>query len=526
MKKYLKNIRIEIILEILFSAVESLSMAGIAYIPKIFFDSFGGKNSGQLAAEIILAYCILYGISVAASYLSMLVIWRYAVKFENQVKNDYFRALIRIDDKEFKKRTTSEYISIQSNDIMQIEQDYLTPMITAVDEIIKVIIYGIIMFLGIDARIAAVVLATSLFAAVLPKVTGKFTSNKRLKFVSQLEFYTETISDFLNGFRCIDLRTRNHIEKRHMEELNRTTSARYSYGKSKTISLSLNTLARTFTEIIGISMVVILLCRKEITIGTGVAVFGFISSFADPLEEMFYCFTTMETVKGVKDKVFSILSKDNYDRKNVKKKFNSSLVMNNVSAHSGEFYLKNISCIFEKGKHYAITGCSGSGKSTLLNTLTGYIGRDSGTITIDGEDIDNFDLSQIINFIPQKCHIFNGNFVDNVTMFGSYKDISQKVMDEIHISGHIKNAVEKQIDSKNLSGGEKQIVSYLRARNSDTPILIMDEPFSAVDKAQRKLLIEDIPRMDKTVIMITHDTDDAEKYFDDVIKIKDGKISN
>jgi ABC-type proline/glycine betaine transport system ATPase subunit len=77
-----------------------------------------------------------------------------------------------------------------------------------------------------------------------------------------------------------------------------------------------------------------------------------------------------------------------------------------------------------------------------------------------------------------------------------------------------------------LSGGEQQIVAYIRARNSDTPILIMDEPFSAVDKHSKQLLMEDIASLtNKTVIMITHDIDESLNYFDKIIKMDNGHIS-
>lgn len=85
-------------------------------------------------------------VSVVACYFGMKFTWRYAVKFENSVKKDYFNAIIQYDNITFYQRNVSDYISIQSNDIMQIEQDYLTPLISAINQIIKVIIFGLVMF--------------------------------------------------------------------------------------------------------------------------------------------------------------------------------------------------------------------------------------------------------------------------------------------------------------------------------------------------------------------------------------------
>ena len=92
-----------------------------------------------------------------------------------------------------------------------------------------------------------------------------------------------------------------------------------------------------------------------------VQITGFIESFIEPLEETLYCFTTMETVKDVKDKVFKLLSSKTYAKK-VKKYFQSNMELKNVCVHNGDFNLKNISLSFEKNKHYAIIGSNGSGK--------------------------------------------------------------------------------------------------------------------------------------------------------------------
>ncbi|HAK42935.1 MAG TPA: hypothetical protein DCM59_09895 [Clostridium sp.] len=187
---------------------------------------------------------------------------------------------------------------------MQIEQDYLTPLISAINQIIKVIIFGLVMFLGIDWRIASIVFISSIITVILPKYTGKSTSLKRFTFVENLGKYTDIIYDFFTGFRQINSRTAKQIINNHNDELNNVSSSRYNYGKSKSISLSVNRAARTMVEILGFITVVVLFDQGKVSIGTGVATLGFINSFIGPLEETLYRFTTMETVKDVKNKVF------------------------------------------------------------------------------------------------------------------------------------------------------------------------------------------------------------------------------
>lgn len=146
MKKYIKKIKLEIFLHILCSAIESLALAGLAYLPKVLFDSLAASTNNRLIFVIITEFCILSLVLVVACYLGMKFPWRYAAKFENSVKKDYFNDIIQYDNITFYQRNVSDYISIQSNDIMQIEQDYLTPLIGVINQIIKVIILGLVMF--------------------------------------------------------------------------------------------------------------------------------------------------------------------------------------------------------------------------------------------------------------------------------------------------------------------------------------------------------------------------------------------
>lgn len=506
-------------------AIESLATAMLAYLPKKIFDSLLVKTNVEYILLIIGEFCLCSLICILAGYLSMIFNWKLSVIFENRIKKDFFISLIKKDDIDFYKKDVSEYVSIQANDIMQIEQDYLTPLIASVNQIIKVIILAVVMFFGINHMLAIIIFAGSLFTAILPKYTGKDASSKRLTFVNNLSKYTDMIYDFLNGFRFCNSRTFEKITGKHHSLLDETSHSRYKYGKAKSLSLVINYSARVGIQLLGIISIILLLVNHKISIGSAVATFGFIDSFVDPLEEILYDFTTMETVRDVKNKVFSMLQYEKEDDKLIKKKFDTKIEIKNLTVNRDTFKLNNISLEFEKNKHYAIIGSNGSGKSTFLNTIMGYVSIDSGDILIDSKDISKYDLSWIIFYLVQKSHIFSSDYFDNVTMFKAYDDNSLNVLHEIGISEDIISKIQNKETSTLLSGGEQQIISYLRARNSKTPILIMDEPFSAVDKHSKELLLKDISRLkDKTIIMITHDINEALNQFDRVFKFNNGSV--
>ncbi|EGV09833.1 ABC transporter, ATP-binding protein [Parvimonas sp. oral taxon 393 str. F0440] len=126
----------------------------------------------------------------------------------------------------------------------------------------------------------------------------------------------------------------------------------------------------------------------------------------------------------------------------------------------------------------------------------------------------------MIMYLTQKSHIFSENFWDNVSIFDSF-DKTILEMDNRYIP---RNKVDILLKSKNnneLSGGEKQLVNYLRAILSGKEILLLDEPFSAMDKNMEKYVCSKLLEMeDKTIIMITHNVEkDFLDNFDDIIYI-------
>lgn len=121
-------------------------------------------------------------------------------------------------------------------------------------------------------------------------------------------------------------------------------------------------------------------------------------------------------------------------------------------------------------------------------------------------------------YLTQKSHIFSENFWDNVSIFDSFnKDVLEN--DNKYIPS---NKVDTLLNSENnneLSGGEKQVVNYLRAVISARDILLLDEPFSAMDKVMEDYVCNKLLEMkDKTIIMITHNVEkDFLDKFDEVI---------
>ena len=200
--------------------------------------------------------------------------------------------------------------------------------------------------------------------------------------------------------------------------------------------------------------------------------------------------------------------------------------------------VNNASFTVDEGEFFVIMGLSGSGKSTLIRCLNLLNRPTAGEILIDGEDIVKYDRQQLREFRQNKVAMVFQNFglFTHRTVLGNVeygleirnidKDKRKQIALEALESVGLKGWEDKM--PTELSGGMQQRVGLARALANNPDILLMDEPFSALDPLIRRdmqvELLEIQSKLKKTIIFITHDINEAFKLGDRVAVMKDGKI--
>lgn len=213
------------------------------------------------------------------------------------------------------------------------------------------------------------------------------------------------------------------------------------------------------------------------------------------------------------------------------------IVFHDVSfAYEGKTnILNNISFVINPGEICALVGKSGEGKSTIAKLLCGLYSPQSGMITIDGINIQEYNLIQLrkqIGIVQQESIMFNASIRYNVS-FSNNKNNDQKIIDvlkKVNLYEYVKN-LEKGLDTivekegTNLSGGQKQRLALARAFFKESKILILDESTSALDIETENAVIEKWDEMfrGKTVIIISHQTSTI-KNADKIISLQKGEI--
>lgn len=207
--------------------------------------------------------------------------------------------------------------------------------------------------------------------------------------------------------------------------------------------------------------------------------------------------------------------------------------LKNINKTFGDFKASdNVNFGIEKGKLIGLLGPSGSGKTTILRMIAGLENPDSGEIIIDGKIVNNIPASKRgIGFVFQNYALFRYMTVYDNIAFGlkvqkaDKKYIKERVNELIKLIGL--EGLGKRYPSQ-LSGGQRQRVAFARALAPNPQLLLLDEPFAAIDaKVRQELrswLKEMIEKLGVTSIFVTHDQDEAIEVADEIIITNHGKI--
>lgn len=188
----------------------------------------------------------------------------------------------------------------------------------------------------------------------------------------------------------------------------------------------------------------------------------------------------------------------------------------------------SINVSFSSRSKTCLFGKVGSGKTTLINLIMAYRVVDSGKILFDGRELSCEDTRANISYVKQNHRLFDRTLLDNIT-YGCREDVSKEKVEAILDRYRLKTAFgSHSLDDKigkngcHLSGGQRQIVALLRAVIRNRPIVILDEPTSAMDEEMRNIVLDFCKSAfaEKTVIFITHDSYIRMNYgFDRVLDV-------
>lgn len=266
-----------------------------------------------------------------------------------------------------------------------------------------------------------------------------------------------------------------------------------------------------------------------------------ISQLYRPIRQLADKFNILQRGAVRAERVFELLDRElehtDNDEKLQDVSFRKDIYFKEVcfSYNKKEQVLKGLSLIIEQGKTYAIVGSTGSGKTTIINLLCGFYEIDRGELLIGNvpvEKISNRVLNSKIGVVLQDVFLFSGTIRENIIL--NDKEIDQSIIEGAAKQVGIHDFVEKLPNAyeyiigergQDLSTGQRQLISFLRAYINQPDILVLDEATSSVDSESEQLIQSAIEKItaDRTSIIIAHRLSTVKKA-DEIIVMDRGEL--
>ncbi|MFJ8262628.1 ABC transporter ATP-binding protein [Rummeliibacillus sp. NPDC094406] len=206
------------------------------------------------------------------------------------------------------------------------------------------------------------------------------------------------------------------------------------------------------------------------------------------------------------------------------------------SYKDGTLAVNSLNLEIQKGEFFVIIGPSGCGKTTTLKMINRLIPLSDGTISINGKKISEYDINELrwnIGYVLQQIALFpHMTIEENISIVPELKKwnrekTQQRAKELLDMVGLEPDTYLNRTPSE-LSGGQQQRIGVIRALAADPDIVLMDEPFSALDPISREKLQDDLLKLQKnlkkTIVFVTHDMQEALKLADRICVMKDGEI--
>ena len=455
-----------------------------------------------------------------------------------QIRSDVFRGTINHNIEDFEKKNTADYISVVTNDVKMLEDNFLLPLFEVVQYTV-IFISSFVLMIYFDIIVTLCVIVAIAVMFLMPSLLGGTLEKRQNKFSSKLADFTANLKDILSGFEIIKSYSMSKTVIQRFDKANtETIKSKYSVDRLLALNEGLSAFLALMVQIVVLFLSAYFIIAGRITVGTLLGMVQVSSNLANPLIMIFTNIPKMKSVHPIAEKL-EIISKHSIF---LSQKESIATYQSHINAKDLSFsydgttdILSGIDCLIEKGKKYVIVGKSGCGKSTLIKLLSGYYSTYKGEILYDDTEfhmLDKDSVVQLSSIIHQNIYMFDETIYDNICLHEHYPEEQvEKVIADSGLTEFISElptGLQYRVgeNGTNLSGGQKQRIAVARALIRNKPILILDEGTSAIDMQTAYDIENRLLKMENlTLITITHHLEQnlLDKY-DEIFYMENGHI--
>ena len=520
----------------IFNILVPLTNIAFAYSIKIIIDSGMSQNREALTQAILIGAIVIF-IYASLNFISLRLRNKLVRQIMSRYKNKVFKSILDRDYREFSKEKSGKFISILTENMKKIEQDYLHQYFNISKNISLMIFSLVAMFIG-NWFLTLLVIIASIIPMMISGFIGQKSASLQNSSMIADQKYLAKVKDILAGFLVIkSFNVKEAIGQDYKNESEKLDEIYFIKGKFDVLSNVISQLSGMIVFLVAFGGGMYLVFGGHTTIGSVTAIVQLVNFVVMPLNEIGMGMSKFREGQATLNS-FEVKDVIELQTGKTKEYFDDVISFSNVDffyPNAEKKIFNNLSLQIKKGEKIAIVGMSGSGKSTLLNLLLRFYDVTSGCISIDNQDLQAISAESLYNLmtiVQQDVYIFDDTLRANITLnqFFTDEEIRQAVQQSGLESYVLDNESGLQAlcgeNGSNLSGGQKQRVSIARALIRKTPILLLDEATSSLDNqvtTEIESSILDIQNL--TALVVTHKlNENILKRYDRILFMKAGVI--
>ena len=536
MKQLIKNHQKAFYAFMIFNILVPLTNIAFAYSIKIIIDSGMSQNREALTQAILIGAIVIF-IYASLNFISLRLRNKLVRQIMSRYKNKVFKSILDRDYREFSKEKSGKFISILTENMKKIEQDYLHQYFNISKNISLMIFSLVAMFIG-NWFLTLLVIIASIIPMMISGFIGQKSASLQNSSMIADQKYLAKVKDILAGFLVIkSFNVKEAIGQDYKNESEKLDEIYFIKGKFDVLSNVISQLSGMIVFLVAFGGGMYLVFGGHTTIGSVTAIVQLVNFVVMPLNEIGMGMSKFREGQATLNS-FEVKDVIELQTGKTKEYFDDVISFSNVDfsyPNAEEKIFNNLSLQIKKGEKIAIVGMSGSGKSTLLNLLLRFYDVTSGYISIDNQDLQAISAESLYNLmtiVQQDVYIFDDTLKANITLSQSFtEDDIKKAVQQSGLESYIlENELGLQTlcgeNGSNLSGGERQRLSIARALIRKTPILLLDEATSSLDnKVTTEIENSILEIQDLTVLVVTHKLNKSMlKKYNRILFMKNGVI--
>jgi len=518
----------------------------VIYVPQIMRNFANDYQNGVLTKDKLATYALLtLGAALLMSigrYFWRVCLFGSARRIEYDIRRELFEHWLKMDRDFYNHNKVGDLMAYATNDINAIRNFTGQGIMMSVDSSFMLIFTLVMMIRTSGLRLTVLTLIPVPFsAALIISYGGMFFKIFKDRQVAYAKL-SDTTTEAFSGIQVI----KAFVEEDHANDRFEEANQNY-YEKNVNVIKKTTFLFPLMVLMAGLSyMLVIYLGARYvingiISLGDFIAHYSYVGIIMWPARSLGMIINMIQQGSVGMERIKSMLKIE----PKIKEPENpialprnkASVEFKNVSFKyptSNRYALRNVSFKLEDGKSLALVGKTGSSKSTILKLIFREYLPDEGEILIDGVNLADLDLNMLTEkagYVPQDNFLFSESIAENIA-FAFDEEIDQKYIEDAAKMSGVYNDVtsfKKGFDTilgergVTLSGGQKQRVSIARALIKNPKLLILDDSLSAVDTDTEKVILEQIAKLQSTMIIVAHRISTI-KNADEILFLEDGAI--